>query len=214
MFAELVNIDIEEALLLYQAYGVSKQDYTPIFNNAAEYKVPVVDMFLYLFDMMDEGIVNLTGDNADKVTGASRNSRKGSAAAARGKLEQTCYNGERSDRRGRKCGACRKDTRNSRQLLRRTGHSRDRRYNKRTRPERNLQRRQHPRQRALHYLRVCNTAFHVQFCDRRTPACVCNSGKHLDKTSRSRSLRIPKSVSSRTLSCLQFRWARLSTTLS
>ena len=68
MFAELVNIDIEEALLLYQAYGVSKQDYTPIFNNAAEYKVPVVDMFLYLFDMMDEGIVNLTGENADKVT--------------------------------------------------------------------------------------------------------------------------------------------------
>lgn len=67
MFAELVDIDIEEATLLYQAYGVSHDDYTPVFSNAAEYKVPVVDMFLYLFEMMDDGVVTLSGENGDRV---------------------------------------------------------------------------------------------------------------------------------------------------
>lgn len=68
MFSELVDIDVEMAMLLYQAYGLSNKDYTPIFNNAAEYQVPVIDMFLYMFQMMDEGVVTLTGENADKVT--------------------------------------------------------------------------------------------------------------------------------------------------
>ncbi len=67
MFAELVDVDVEEATLIYQAYGISNKDYTPIFNDAAEYKVPVVDMFLYLFDMIDEGVVTLSGDKADMV---------------------------------------------------------------------------------------------------------------------------------------------------
>lgn len=67
MFAELVDIDVEEALLLYQAYGLANKDYTPIFNNASTYKVPVIDVFLYMFQMMDEGVITLSGENAEKV---------------------------------------------------------------------------------------------------------------------------------------------------
>ena len=59
MFAELLDIDIEQALLLYQAYGVEHEQYQGIFQNGEEYEVTLLDMFLYLFDMIDRGLISL-----------------------------------------------------------------------------------------------------------------------------------------------------------
>ena len=68
MFSELLDIDIEKAVLLYQAYGVEHKQYQGIFNNPEDYEVPLIDMFLYLFDKIDEGIVSLTDDQLEHVT--------------------------------------------------------------------------------------------------------------------------------------------------
>ena len=65
---ELLDIDIEKAVLLYQAYGVEHKQYQGIFNNPEDYEVPLIDMFLYLFDKIDEGIVSLTDDQLERVT--------------------------------------------------------------------------------------------------------------------------------------------------
>lgn len=68
MFAELLDIDVEAATLLYQLYGYRHRQYAPIFGDAGSYTVPLVDMLLFLFDISDEGVVSLDGANGDKVT--------------------------------------------------------------------------------------------------------------------------------------------------
>ncbi len=67
MFAELLDIDIERAGLLYQAYGVEHEEYQAIFGTPGTYQVPLVDMFLYLFEKIDQGIVTLDAEQAEQV---------------------------------------------------------------------------------------------------------------------------------------------------
>ena len=67
MFAELTDIDIEQAQLLFQAYGIQHEQYQAIFNSVSAYEVPLIDMFLYLFEKIDQGIVTLEGDQAEKI---------------------------------------------------------------------------------------------------------------------------------------------------
>ena len=67
MFAELLDMDLEETTLLYQAYGVEHHQYQGIFKSAEEYEVPLIDMFLYVFDKSDEGIINLDSDKKETM---------------------------------------------------------------------------------------------------------------------------------------------------
>lgn len=55
MFSMLLNIDYEQAQLLYAAYGVEHEQYQAVFGNAEAYSVPLIDMFLYLFEKIDQG---------------------------------------------------------------------------------------------------------------------------------------------------------------
>ena len=57
MFAELAGIDMEEALLLFQAYGVRHEQYQAILRSTEQYQVPLVDLLLYLFELADKGVV-------------------------------------------------------------------------------------------------------------------------------------------------------------
>ena len=66
-FSELAGVDIELARLLYQAYGLSVEEYGAIFQNPDDYSVPLIDVFEFLLDQKDKGVVNLTGEQADKV---------------------------------------------------------------------------------------------------------------------------------------------------
>ncbi len=59
MFAEFLDIDIEQAKLLYAAYGLENEQYQPIFGSASTYAVPLVDMFLYVFEKIDQGAFTL-----------------------------------------------------------------------------------------------------------------------------------------------------------
>ena len=67
MFAELLKIDIERSKLLFQAYGAEHEEYQAIFGNTSEYKVPLVDLFLYLFEKIDQGIVTLNDSTMERV---------------------------------------------------------------------------------------------------------------------------------------------------
>ena len=67
MFSELLDISPEESRLLYQAYGVRHEQYQAIFGTPDNYEVPLVDMFLYLFDMLDRGVVTLSEDQMSQV---------------------------------------------------------------------------------------------------------------------------------------------------
>lgn len=62
MFAELLDIEQEQATLLFQAYGAQHEEYQAIFGGADSYEVPLIDMFLYLFEKVDQGIVTLDAD--------------------------------------------------------------------------------------------------------------------------------------------------------
>ena len=66
-FSELAGVDIELARLLYQAYGLSVEEYGAIFQAPDDYSVPLIDVFEFLLDQKDKGVVNLTGEQADKV---------------------------------------------------------------------------------------------------------------------------------------------------
>ena len=66
-FSELAGVDIELARLLYQAYGLSVEEHGAIFQDPDDYSVPLIDVFEFLLDQKDKGVVNLTGEQADKV---------------------------------------------------------------------------------------------------------------------------------------------------
>ncbi len=87
-FAELLDIDIEQARLLYQAYGVEHGEYQALFGSSANYQVPLADMFLYLFEKIDQGVVTLTDAQTRTLS------------ALRGQLEQAVgqLRGENWDR--------------------------------------------------------------------------------------------------------------------
>ena len=63
-FAELTGVEIEEARLLYQAYGLAHEEYNAIFQSPDDYTVPLLDIFLFLCDQVDKGVVSLSGDQA------------------------------------------------------------------------------------------------------------------------------------------------------
>ena len=67
MVSMLLNIDFEEAGMLYAAYGVEYGQYQPIFGNAETYSVPLIDMFLFLFEKIDQGIVTLDADSQETL---------------------------------------------------------------------------------------------------------------------------------------------------
>ena len=68
MFAELLEIPIEEARLLFQAYGVHNEEYQALFGTRDSYRAPLLDVFLYLFDLVDRGVITLDGENAERLT--------------------------------------------------------------------------------------------------------------------------------------------------
>lgn len=59
MVADLTGIGNEQATLAFMAYGAEHQEYQAIFGNAADYKIPLVNLVLYLFEKIDQGIINL-----------------------------------------------------------------------------------------------------------------------------------------------------------
>lgn len=64
-FAELADMDIEQARIIYSAYAVDNEEYGHIINNLDGYGVPLLDMFLFAYDHLN--YVNLDQDQIDKL---------------------------------------------------------------------------------------------------------------------------------------------------
>lgn len=58
-FSELTDMDIEIVRLLYSAYAANGENYGRIFGGIDNYKVALLDMFDFVFDMIDDGYVTL-----------------------------------------------------------------------------------------------------------------------------------------------------------
>ena len=61
-FSELVDIDYEVSELIYAAYAVDDEDYAKAINTAANYKVPLIDMFEFVYTEVKGGYVDVGGD--------------------------------------------------------------------------------------------------------------------------------------------------------
>lgn len=66
-FAEMTDLDIEVTRLLYSAYAVDQEDYGQVVSGLDGYGVPLIDMFLYVYDMMEEGYVTLDDDMTETI---------------------------------------------------------------------------------------------------------------------------------------------------
>lgn len=61
-FAELADIDIELARLAYGAYAVENESYGKIVGGIDSYSVPLIQMFEFVYDRMQDGTVSLDED--------------------------------------------------------------------------------------------------------------------------------------------------------
>ena len=61
-FAELAGLDYEAAQVVYAAYAAQHSEYGKLAGNLSTYKVPLIDMFLFVCDQVDAGLVTLSDE--------------------------------------------------------------------------------------------------------------------------------------------------------
>lgn len=69
-FSELIEADVEVAKLLYTAYAIDNSNYGALAGNLGEYKVPLIDMFLFIYDQKESGNITLDDDLEQTLTDA------------------------------------------------------------------------------------------------------------------------------------------------
>lgn len=69
-FSELIDADVEVAKLLYTAYAIDNSNYGALAGNLGEYKVPLIDMFLFIYDQKESGNITLDDDLEQTLTDA------------------------------------------------------------------------------------------------------------------------------------------------
>lgn len=58
-FAELTGLDYEVAQVVYAAYAAQQEEYGQILGKLDTYEVPLIDIFLFVCEQVDSGIVTL-----------------------------------------------------------------------------------------------------------------------------------------------------------
>lgn len=71
-FSELIDLDYEVAELIYTAYAVNDEDYAKVVNGLSDYQVPLIDMFMFVYDEVEEGYVTLEDDLQETLDDAYR----------------------------------------------------------------------------------------------------------------------------------------------
>ena len=66
-FAEITDQDIETVRMLYTGFAVREADYGQIVADIDQYSVPLIDMFLYLYDQKEEGYVTLDREMDEEI---------------------------------------------------------------------------------------------------------------------------------------------------
>lgn len=65
--SKLMDIDYDLCCVLFQAYGAEHDEYSAIFSDVNEYQVPIIDLFLYIHEKMDLGVINLDEEQTDDL---------------------------------------------------------------------------------------------------------------------------------------------------
>lgn len=71
-FSELLNLDYEIAELIYTAYAVNDEDYAKAINGLSTYRVPIIDMLMFVHDEVEDGYVTLEDDLKETLDDAYR----------------------------------------------------------------------------------------------------------------------------------------------
>ncbi len=76
-FSEISGLDIEIAKMMYGAYAVNIGQYGPVVSGLDDYKVPILDMFMFLYDQKQEGYVELDKELNEELDDLYRQLRNG-----------------------------------------------------------------------------------------------------------------------------------------
>lgn len=85
-FSELTELDYEVAQLIYMAYATEQEDFGQLLGNLDTYEVPLIDMFLFVCDQVDSGVVTLDEDTKKQLDDAYEQ-----MTAAKEQLQGTDY---------------------------------------------------------------------------------------------------------------------------
>ncbi len=66
-FSELTDIDIEAVRVLYSAYAANDDDYGKIIGGIDNYRIALLDMFNFAYDITDEGYISLDEDTQERL---------------------------------------------------------------------------------------------------------------------------------------------------
>ena len=66
-FSEMIDLDIDTAKLLYSVYAAENADYSQLITNMNDYGVPIIDMFMFVYDLKSDGYVKLDGELGDNI---------------------------------------------------------------------------------------------------------------------------------------------------
>lgn len=69
-FSELIDLDVEVADLLYTVYAVDQSEYGALAGGISEFSVPLIDMFLFIYDQKENGHITLEDDLEETLTDA------------------------------------------------------------------------------------------------------------------------------------------------
>ena len=78
-FSEMVGLDYELAQTIYAAYAAENDQYNQLIGSFSTYSVPLMDMFLYVCDKVDSGLVTLDDDLTDTLHNAQEQMLSGKA---------------------------------------------------------------------------------------------------------------------------------------
>lgn len=66
-FSEMIDLDIDTTKLLYSVYAAENEDYSKLITNMSDYSVPIIDMFMFVYDLKEDGYVKLDGELGDTI---------------------------------------------------------------------------------------------------------------------------------------------------
>ncbi len=66
-FSELADIDIELVRLIYISYAAEDSNYGKIISGIDNYKIPLMDLFDFIYDLSEEGYVSLDSETTEKI---------------------------------------------------------------------------------------------------------------------------------------------------
>ncbi len=66
-FADLMELDISTARVLFQAYGASVSQYAPIFRDVDSYTISILDILMFVHEQMDYGVIDLGEETNEDI---------------------------------------------------------------------------------------------------------------------------------------------------